>query len=462
MKTILPLLVASFALGQGLPADQQTEAREILRELIDTNTTDSVGDTARAAEAVAARLLAAGFPKDDVRVLPDGPRKGNLVVRYRGAGSGKPILFLAHLDVVEARREDWSVDPFHMVEQDGYFYGRGSNDDKSGDADLIANLVRLKREGFQPQRDLVVALTTDEEGGTHNGVKWLLATHRDLIDAEFCINTDAGGGELDNGKHVALDVSGAEKGFQSYRLEVKNSGGHSSLPTRDNAIYRLAQALTRISQYTFPVQMNDVTREYFRRMSEIQKGPFSADMKAVTEEPVWPGPVSRLSASPYYNALLRTTCVATMLSAGHAENALPQTATAIINCRLVPGDTADNVEKTLKRVIATPVVSVTPLESTGVSTVTPPSPEVLEVITSVAHETWPGVPVVPTMDTGASDGKYTRLAGIPTYGVSAVFDDVNDVRAHGRDERIGVQPYYDSVEYYYRLMKALGGVTVSH
>ena len=456
MKIIVPFLIAASAFAQGLPADQQSEARDILRQLIDINTTESVGDTEQAAEAMAARLRDAGFPPDDVRVLTAATHKGNLVVRYRGTGSAKPILFLAHLDVVEARREDWSTDPFQMVEKDGWYYGRGTNDDKSGDADLVASLVRLKREGFQPKRDFIVALTTGEEGGAVNGVKWLIENHRDLIDAEYCINTDAGGGEIENGKRIAFDISGAEKGYQSYRLEVKNPGGHSSLPTRDNAIYRLAQALVKISNYNFPVQLNDVTRGFFRRMSQIETGQVAADMKAVSEEPLWPGPVSRLSQSPYYNALMRTTCVATMLSAGHAENALPQSATAIINCRLVPGDTADHVEKTLERVIVTPVVSVTPLESTGVSTVTPPSPEILGIVTSIAHEQWPGVPIVPTMDTGASDGKYTRVAGIPTWGVSGVFDDIDDVRAHGKDERIGVAAYYDSVQFYYRLMKTLG------
>lgn len=453
---ILPLLMVSLAAGQGLPVDQQRTAQDILRQLIDINTTDSAGNTTEAAGAMAQRLMAAGFPETDIHILSDGSRKGNLVARWRGSGDGKPILFLAHLDVVEARREDWTTDPFHMVAKDGYFYGRGTNDDKSGDADLIASFVRLKQEGFRPNRDFIVALTAGEEGGDFNGVRWLLANHRNLINGEFCINTDAGGGEIENGKRVSFNVSGAEKGYQSYRLEVKNPGGHSSLPTRDNAIYRLAQALVRISQYQFPVSLNDITREFFRRMSEIEKSPLAADMKSIAAGPVLPGPVSRLSASPYYNALMRTTCVATMLSAGHAENALPQTATAIVNCRLVPGDTAENVEKTLQRVIVTPVVSVTPLPATGVSTITSPTPEVLEAITSSAHDLWPGVPIVLTMDTGASDGKYTRVAGIPTYGVSGVFDDIDDVRAHGKDERIGVSAYYDSVEFYYRLMKALG------
>ncbi|HZU26394.1 MAG TPA: M20/M25/M40 family metallo-hydrolase [Bryobacteraceae bacterium] len=459
MWRLLPALAVSCALAQSLPEQQRAMALDILRELVDINTTDSSGDNTRAADAMAARLRQAGFAADDVHVLAPLARKGNLVLRYRGTGTDKPILFLAHLDVVEARREDWTSDPFHMTERDGYYYGRGIMDDKSGDADLVATLVRLKQEGFQPRRDLIVALTSDEEAGTSNGVQWLLENHRDLIDAVFCINTDAGGGVIEHGRRAFFTLSGAEKTYQSFRLEVTNPGGHSSLPVKDNAIYRLAQALLRIGHYDFPVQLNDVTREYFRRMAGIEKGALAADMKAIAEQqPPLPGPVSRLSKSAYYNALMRTTCVATMVTAGHAENALPQRATATVNCRLVPGDSAEHVLKTLHRLVGTPVVEITPVKQTGssASPLTPLSPEILNAVESTAHSLWPEVPVIPVMDTGASDGKWTRQAGIPTYGVSAVFDDADDVRAHGKDERIGAQAYFDSVEFYYRLMKRLG------
>jgi acetylornithine deacetylase/succinyl-diaminopimelate desuccinylase-like protein len=456
MWRLLPALLVSCVLGQGLTDQQRTTARDILRELVDINTTDSSGDNTRAAEAMAARLRAGGFAADDVRVLTPAPHKGNVVIRYRGTGAQKPILFLAHLDVVEARREDWSTDPFQMVERDGYFYGRGVMDDKSGDADLVAALLRLKQAGFQPRRDLIVALTSDEEAGDWNGVKWLLENHRDLIDADFCVNTDAGGGMTEHGRRAVLMLSGAEKLYQSFRLTVTNTGGHSSLPVKDNAIYRLAQALIRISQHDFPVQLNDVTREYFRRMAAIEKGPLAADMKAVTAETPLPGPVSRLAKSPYYNALMRTTCVATMLNAGHAENALPQRATAVVNCRLLPGDSPEHVQKVLRRVVVTPVVEIAPVDERSANPLTPLSPGIITAVEAATHSMWPDVPVVPVMDTGASDGKWTRQAGIPTYGVSGVFDDPSDVRAHGRDERIGVEAYDESVEFYYRLMKRLG------
>jgi acetylornithine deacetylase/succinyl-diaminopimelate desuccinylase-like protein len=448
------LLLASTCLFAQLPKERE-RARDVFVELIEINTTDSAGDNTQAAEAMAARFRAGGFPPADIQVLGPNPRKGNLVVRYRGTGAAKPILFLGHLDVVEARRQDWSFDPFKFLEKDGYFYGRGAEDDKSGDAALVANFLRLKEEGFRPDRDLILALTSDEEAGDYNGASWLLHTHRELVDAAFCVNTDAGGGELEHGHRIALSVQAAEKTFQSFKFEVKNKGGHSSLPVPDNAIYHLANALDAIQHYAFPVLLNPVSRGFFDRMSVIVGGQEGADMKAVVQTPDLPGPVSRLSKIAYLNAMLRTTCVPTMLQAGDAENALPQDAVAIVNCRLVPGDSAQNVLSALTHAVHDIQVSITPLRPEVAGPASPIPDDLMKILEATSNSLWPGVPVVPVMETGATDGKYFRLAGIPTYGVSGFFYDVDDVRAHGRDERIGAESFFEGVEFYYRLMRAL-------
>ncbi|HTQ56396.1 MAG TPA: M20/M25/M40 family metallo-hydrolase, partial [Bryobacteraceae bacterium] len=355
MRPALLLLLAIAAL---FAQPQQQEAHDILKELIGINTTDSSGDTTRAAQAMAARFRSAGYPESDIRVLvPDKfPRKGNLVVRLRGTGTAKPVLFIGHLDVVEALRSDWSFDPFQLTEQDGFFYGRGTSDMKGDDAVLISTFLRLKREGYRPSRDLIVALTSDEEGGPSNGIDWLVKNHRDLIDAEFCINLDGGGGHIKTGKHLFMAVQAAEKVFLTFKLEVKNPGGHSSRPSKDNAIYHLADGLSRLGKFDFPVHLFDVTRASFERTAPLYPGQLGEDMKRVVEQ--HPAVIGRLSALPPWNAQLRTTCVATMLSAGHAENALPQTATAVVNCRLLPVDSPEEVEKTLNRVLADPQIKV--------------------------------------------------------------------------------------------------------
>lgn len=430
-------------------------AQDIFKELIEINTTDSIGSTTKAAEAMAARLRAAGFPQADIQVSGPNPRKGNLVARLRGTGAGKPILLLSHLDVVEARREDWSFDPFKFIEQGGYFYGRGTNDIKSGDAILVANLLRFKREGFTPDRDIIVALTADEEGGGSNGVDWLLNNHRELIQAAYCLNTDGGGGELKKGKRLLNEVQTSEKVYLSFRLEVQNRGGHSSLPQRDNAIYRLAEGLTRLEKFDFPVKFNETTRSYFRKMSRIETGRSARDMAAVAEGSPDPQAVERLAATPYYNALMRTTCVATELAAGHAENALPQRASAIVNCRLLPEDSPADVQQTLINVLADDKITITPLQKPRSGTLSPLVPEVVEPIERITAQLWPGVPAVPVMSTGATDGARLRAAGIPTYGVSGLFDDIDDVRAHGKDERMGVREFFDGLEFMYRLVKSL-------
>lgn len=442
----------SFAQDSNGSASHRQLARDVFRELIEINTTPS-GNTTKAAEAMAARLLAAGFPKEDVRVLGPHPARGNLAARLRGSGPERPILLLAHLDVVEARREEWSVDPFTFLEHDGYFHGRGTLDDKSMAAIFIANLIRMHQEGVRPERDIIVALTADEEGGTHNGVQWLLANHRDLIDAQFALN-EGGGGQIRNGKRLLNAVQASEKVYLSFRLQTTHEGGHSSRPGADNAIYQLARALTRVEKHRFPAKLTDVVSAYFARMSQIESGQLAEDMRAASARQPNAAAIERLSHFPYFNALFRTTCVATRLEGGHAENALPQTARAVVNCRILPGESPAEVQRTLMRVIDDEKVEVTPIGEASPSPPSPLVPEVIGPIERVTRELWPGVPVVPVMSTGATDGLYLRRAGIPVYGVSGLFGDVDDNRVHGRDERIGVNAFYDGLEFLYRLTKA--------
>lgn len=463
MRTVL-LLGAAILLS--IPASSQEIrnganphdqlVRDIFRELIEINTTDTpAGDNTRAAEAMAERLRSAGFAESDVRVLGPHPKKGNLVARYRGTGKRKPLLLLAHLDVVEALPEDWSVDPFKLLERDGYFYGRGSTDDKSMAAIWVATFIRFKQEGFSPDRDLILALTSDEEVvSPYNGVEWLLKNHRELIEAEAALN-EGGGGQLKSGRNLLNTVQASEKVYQSFRLEVKNPGGHSSRPTRDNAIYELAEGLTRVSRHDFPVSLNEITRAFFEKMAALQTGQMAEDYRAVTRRSPARDAVIRLSRAPYENALIRSTCVPTLLEGGHAENALPQTAKATVNCRILPGESPAEVQSTLVRVLNNNKISVTPVSAAMPSAPSPLSKEIMGPIEKVTSEMWPGVPVIPVMSTGATDGLYLRNAGIPTYGVSGLFGDVDDNRAHGQDERIGVKQFYEGREFLYRLVKAL-------
>ena len=433
----------------------QALARELLKELIEINTTDSVGDNTAAAQAMADRLLAAGFPPEDVQVLGPVEKKGNLVARYRGRESErKPLLLLAHIDVVEADPADWTLPPFTFIEDDNYFYGRGATDDKDEAAIHIANFIRMKEEGFQPDRDIIVALTADEEGGPHNGVQWLLENHRDLIDAEYALN-EGGGGALKNGRHIANAVQASEKVYQSFTLEVTNPGGHSSLPLKDNAIYHLADALIRIRNHDFPVSLNEVTQMFFERSADLEEGELAEKMRGVMASPPDPAAIAYFSDTPYYNSRLRTTCVATMLSGGHAENALPQRARANVNCRVLPGESIDAVHSTLETVIGNDQVSVTRVAQATPSPPSPLTPEMLGAIERVTEEMWPGVPVIPTMSTGATDGLYLRNAGIPVYGVSGLFGEIDDVRAHGQNERILIKSYYEGQEFLYELTKTL-------
>lgn len=455
VRRLLPLVLCVSAFADNLPPQAERQlAREIYKEMIEVQSGFTTGATTPIAEKVAARLRAAGFPDKDIFVGGAIPTKANIVCRYHGTGPGKPILLLAHIDVVEAKREDWSFDPFVFLEKDGFFYGRGTADDKAQAAVWVANLIRYKREGFRPSRDLILALTADEEGGgPFNGVDWLLKNHRELIDADYALN-EGGRGELVNGRRVTNNIGLAEKMFLNLRLEVRNKGGHSSRPVPDNAIYHLAGALTKLSTFNFPFQLNEVTRAYFRAMAKVEKGQVATDMAAIADGSE--AAMQRVAAaSPAWNATLRTTCVATMLEGGHATNALPQLAAANVNCRVLPTDSVDNVVTTLRKLFANDQVKVSISVDEGGSPVAPLRPDILKAIERVSDTMWPGVITVPTMTVGGTDGRYLRIAGIPTYGTQGFFQDRDDVRAHGRDERMPVQSFYEGQTYLYELVKIL-------
>jgi acetylornithine deacetylase/succinyl-diaminopimelate desuccinylase-like protein len=436
------------------PPAEQALARAIYKEFIEIPSGFTTGATTPVAQAAAARLKAAGFPDADVRVDGANPRKANLVVRYRGTGARKPLLLLAHTDVVEAKREDWTMDPFQLIEKDGYFYGRGTGDDKAQAAVWIALLLQYKAEGYTPDRDIIVALTADEEGGgPFNGVDWLLKNHRDWIDADFALN-EGGWGESVNGRRIVNDLQVSEKYVLNFRLEVRNKGGHSSLPVADNAIYHLAGALDRLARFTFPLKTNEVTAAYFKQMAKTEAGTVKADLERVasgSREAMQR--VARSSTS--WNATLRTTCVATMLEGGHALNALPQLAAATVNCRVLPDDPIDYVREALRKVVADTQVSVTLLGNPAPGPASPLRADVVQAVTDVTQKMWPGVLTVPIMVMGATDGRSLRVAGIPTYGIQGFFFDRDDIRFHGRDERMRVQSFYEGHAFLYDLVKRL-------
>jgi acetylornithine deacetylase/succinyl-diaminopimelate desuccinylase-like protein len=456
LLALVAFILSPVSVSSQTLTPQQQFAHDVYKELIEINTVTPTGDTGTAADAIAARLRTAGFPDSDVQVFKPAVRKGNLVARLRGTGTRKPILLLAHLDVVEARREDWSFDPFKLIEKDGYYYGRGSGDDKFMASAFVSNLIRYKQEGFKPDRDIIVALETDEEIGDANavGIKWLIKNHRDLIDAEFALN-EGGGVGLRNGKALRNSIQTSEKVFADFVFVVKNSGGHSSLPSKDNAIYHLAGGLTRLAQFDFPIKLNETTTAWLKEAAPFEDKQIGADMLSVASEHPDPAAVARLSALPPYNAQLRTTCVATLLEAGHADNALPQKAQATVNCRVLPGESLDELQKTLVRVVADDQISVVPALLDVQSPLSPLKPEILGAIKLVTAEFWPGIPVIPIMSAGASDGSYLRNAGIFAYGTSGLANDIDDVRAHGKDERVPVKSFYEGQEYLYRLVKLL-------
>ena len=432
-------------------------AREIYEEIVEINTVDGVGSTTQAARALAKRFIAAGFPAADVRVLipPADSTKGNLVVRYRGktATGGKPILLLAHLDVVAALRSDWPRDPFTLVEENGYFYGRGTADDKAMAAIFAANLLRYKAEGWRPDRDLILALTADEEGGDTNGVEWLIANHRDLIDAAYAINEGGGGaltGEGANVRPLINTIQAAEKVPENFTLTVRNTGGHSSVPRPDNAIYSLANGLARLGRFTFPVAINPVSRGFFEQSAKVERPEFAAAMRAIVANPLDSAAAAKLSTDPRYASILRTTCVATKLAGGHAENALPQTATANINCRIAPTSSAAETQAILARVLADTTIAIT--FASSVREVFPKSadaviPELLSSVTDLTKQMFGDIPVIPVMSTGATDGRFLRAVGIPTYGVSGIFSLPGESNAHGRDEKLRTKSFYDGLAF---------------
>ena len=441
-------------------------ARDMLEQLIAINTTDTPrGNVSTAAEAMAQRLRTAGFPPDDVQVLGPSERKRNLVVRLRGTGQHRPVLLIGHLDVVEARREDWSTDPFQLVEKDGELYGRGTLDMKGPDAIMLAALIRLRQEGFRPARDIILALTADEEGGAANGVQWLLQQHRELLDAQFVLSGDAYSVMTENGRPLFFKLVASEKVYADFHLRVTNKGGHSSEPVPDNAIYTLTRALDRLAAYEFPFELNAVTREYYRRLAAIESGQRAADMRAILHEPADPAALGRLSQEPLDHSITRTTCVATRLDAGHANNALPQRAEAVVNCRILPGHSPEEVRQRLVQVLADPAITVSYLASDATLHDVAPAergfapppllPEVMAPLDQLVAQTWPGLIVIPSMSAGASDATHTSAAGLPTYTFSPLTVDPNDDREHGRDERIGVASFYQANEFFYRYLRAV-------
>lgn len=478
----LLLYAASFALTlssafslsaqSSIPATSpagRAEARDIFKQLIEINTTDtSKGNVTTATSAMQKRFLDAGFAPDDVHLLGPDPNKQNLVVRIRATpqSTEKPVLFLCHMDVVEALPSDWHTNPFEFVEKDGYFYGRGTQDMKQSDAALVYTFLRLHSEGYKPKRDLILALTADEEGGKFNGASWLVKNHRDLVDAAFVINPDAGGIELDHARAVVADVEATEKVYADYQITATNRGGHSSLPRPDNAIYELTTALNKLAAYSFPFEMNEVTRTYFHNLASQETGQTAQDIKAVLDSPPDPEAAARLSREPSFNSNFRTTCVATRLNAGHANNALPQTAQANVNCRIFPGHSPEEIRQQLIALFADPKLTAKYVSDAGAvsdtaperKAIVPPAPlaEVFDPMTRIVHAIWPGIPVTPEMEDGASDSIYFAQAGYPCYGFSAIALERDDIRAHGQDERLPVDSYWKSLDFFYSFTKSLG------
>lgn len=460
------LFMASNIYAQGPDASHQF-AHDVFKQLIEINTTDSAGNVTAAAEAMAQRFRDAGFAESDIYLGGPNDRKYNLVVRLHGAGKHRPMLLIGHLDVVEANRVDWTTDPFQFVEKDGYFYGRGTEDMKDGDAIMAATLIRFKKEGFVPDRDIILAMTADEEGGAYNGVEWLLKNHRDLIDAEFVLNHDGGEVQLDHGKPLAMVFDASEKLYSDYQVVVTNPGGHSSQPRPDNAIYELAHALLNLEQYKFPLELNSVTRAYYERLATVETGERADDIKAMLQTPPDLAAADRLSRDPIDNSRLHTTCVATRVMAGHANNALPGRAEAVVNCRILPGHSKQEIRQELANIFADPKVELRYITNARevLDTIpdersySPPPPrlDVMAAVNSAAAKIWPRIPVFPTMATGASDGVYTMAVGLPTYAISGIGIERDDHREHGRDERIPVASFYNGVDFYYQFLKTLTG-----
>lgn len=471
LSLLAPLIAVSSTRAQAplaspLPAEYQRLARDVLTEAVNTNTTASVGSTSALARKLQARLLAAGYATGDVHIVGSDPKNQNLIVRLRGRPSvKKPILLAAHLDVVEATKADWTADPFTLRLENGFFLGRGAEDDKSGVTVLITNLIRWKREKWTPDRDVIAFFSADEESDATKGVQWVLAHARNLIDAEFCLNTDGGGVELANGKPRAFGVEASEKVYVTFRLAATNPGGHSSRPRPDNAIYQLAHALARLESYTFPVKLNEVSRTQLERSAALQSPDTAADMRLIAKGYANSSPdaeaqaaMARLSREPSFNALFRTTCVATMLDGGHAENALPQRARATVNCRMLPNDSPAEVEQTIKR-IAGDSVAVTVVYAPVPSEPSPLRADLMSLLDQLSVRYFPGAPVIPAMALGASDGLYLRNAGIPTYSLSAIAEVDGESNAHGLNEKVRERSVYGAVAFWNDMVR---GLAVTH
>ena len=468
------LMVGGVAMGQApqmqgpqLPEQDRALSRQIFKEFIEINSQDSNGSVTAVAEAARKELLKAGFAAEDLVLAGPTPLKQNLVVRYRGQAGGalKPILIIGHIDVVEARREDWTTDPYQFVEKDGYFYGRGTQDMKDSDAIAVETFIRMKREGWVPKRDIVLAMTADEEGGKSNGVDWLLRNRPELMVADYVLNPDSGGVELREGRATTMNVEATEKTYADFKLTATNPGGHSSLPRPDNAIYELMHALDTLEAHPFPIELNPVTRAELAEDAKVTTPERAKLIAGVLKEPMDARAVAEFVKSPTDNALLRTTCVATMLTGGHAPNALPAMASANVNCRILPGHSQEQARQELLKLFADSRLTVEYVADDGTVTPTapsresqappPPRPDVFGPLRAVTAEMWPGIPVVPIMEPGASDSIYTMEKGLPSYGVNGVAIDYNDLRMHGRDERVRVESYYRGVEFYYLFLKSL-------
>lgn len=467
LRSLVVLNLISSAANAAVLDDQTKQlSRDIFQELIEINTTDSVGNTTTAAQAMRKRLLNAGLPGGDVTILGPNERKGNMVARLRGTGKHAPVLIIAHLDVVEANRSNWTTDPFHFLEKEGFFYGRGTQDMKDSDAIAVTTFIRFLKEGYKPNRDIILALTADEEGGNFNGVDWLLKNHRDLIEAEYVLNPDAGGVTTDRGKPIDVEVEATEKLYADFQLTATNPGGHSSLPTADNAIYRIANALTKLERSPFPFELNNVTRAWFEQVAPSEGASTAAAIGGMLQTPPDGAALARISTNPRFNSTIRTTCVATRISGGHADNALPQLAQALVNCRILPGHSKEEVRLELQRIFADPKITlrfkdpatgeyVDKAPDTKAFLPPPLRADVMNSLRAISGQMWPGSPVVPEMETGASDSIYTIAAGIPSYGINGVAIDADDIRAHGKDERLRVESFYAGVDFYYRFLKAI-------
>lgn len=467
LKTSLRALALAAAVGSApivasaatAPAPDTTAFRALYKELVATNTSRSAGDCTLAAQRMAAHLKQAGYPDADVRlIVPDGhPKEGNLFAVLHGSDpASKPMLLLAHIDVVEAKREDWERDPFTLVEEGGYFYGRGASDDKAEASVWVDTLVRLRQEGFKPRRDIKLALTCGEESTeAFNGAEYLATKERQLIDAEFALNEGAGGRLDESGKKVLLNIEAGQKFPQNYSLVVTNPGGHSSRPMKKNAIVQLGAALVRVNQYDFPIEFTDGSRAYFTEMAKLTPGAAGPAMAALVKNPADANAARIVTEDPGLNGMLRTTCATTMIDGGHAENALPQRAHALINCRIFPGTTVEQVKAQIEKLLADPEIKVSMMKARSPIALKPPplTDRIMGPVRAVAGELWPGVPIVPVLTAGATDGAFLTPAGIPTYGLTGMFGDPDGNGVHGLNERIRVRSLYEGRDFLYRVVK---------